>query len=1807
MCRFWDSCLAQTAKGCSRNRSGHPALTDWAMAFSSDIATSIHEVAARYSSTTSLCPCKPFITCLVERYEVVSMSISTIRLSCVLASEGWSVRDEFRQKPFFHRCPHDCTGKFELIATMDQWTHTISHTPKFIIVEGTVTQGMFPTVRTDVNHSGVIADPTCRRVSDPSTINAVELFSGAFSGWSQVVHHLAGKGHGVSLNLAVDHDHECRKAYSECFDAVAIGPENFACPQEPIPDRLFVESDIQHHGWLHLTGTEVVHWGLMSPPCQSWSQANAAAGLSRSEGMATLDALGTMGLIGPSAIGMENVPGMLSHPHWRHIVDMMEFFGFSLRWFPIVGLEQKLPHLRSRLLLIAIRTDRRLELQPHLCTSWKVDDLATLFSHRILMPVCDPWAQLALPSKEIMAKYLNDAFNPKHAFSRLGDAKRFKPSAAQQRVRFLHEKVECVMASYATAHELPERNLITTGLFGSLVIFDDVLRFLQVPEIICLFGAIHDVVLSQNQRIALRQLGNAIAIPHAALVICNLMAFFKPDLSQVDVLDLCQDVINARMTADAIASCMTDQGVRFFRKPDFIPMTIPMHDFVRLILVERDSEYQVWVERGINLWDALTLLFGSMQKVNIQFLLSNVQIAQIHVPKPFPMYCEVFKVSLSCGINLMVSEAVIRSTPMLTPAFALITEKGPVIMHMGSTSNVSHAIQIACDLLDFDRGFATSFLGTKIDDDCLPPYASVLMSQELTHADLTCLEMLQVSHQGSMLTFSGSAIAIEEFRGLIQESGMAELLNRLGWFFVRPVVGDSCDTEETVSLIKKPGALAVESSDVGRALVIMTFMLQINAFQSLGCEPFVTCRIRLFDDWVWTGSIGHQTSMNAFQRAWDRACRIFGKEHDLPIRMLHHGQRFHVDSPVSSLFERDSPMEQLSICIVLGMNGGGPVRLRERPELRIPPPPPLPTRLTQHESNVDIFMNEQVTYQQAITLALDMWRQCPEFLDFVMQTDEFKHLRAFEKDGMLMWEGDLDTLMSFTHSLKGIGAEKIVQRMGWILATEFVTFGPAPMAKLIIFPRPEGRKVTCALIREFIRIVLLKYGLPPRQPEGLHTIRVRILMYQVPIFQNDIDIDVGCSAFFDAWSMAADIVGSPNQVRVIANGKQAMPEFPIREYAKKGSDGSFTARIDYVLPLRGGGPNDQVTASSKSLLATFLLTQGMDLTQVSGFIESLSRVGPMAFSTILEAKNRSEKLAVLAKLANSMNIKMPELGANQQQIKKKVQERITRDDAIDVSMIRLKRDFFLNQDGSPCEQRSEPLPGGAGVCCIAAKDSEPWLNKIISQDEQIMLVVGKCPNPDPQSCQGLQVPACYKDDPIILKVCCHHLSQKKVKTQDPGLKNVVISGSEVIAITAWRDELGEVLWQKLTDSPVRVCLGILFSETEMPELVCPPWGRIFHDNQGRPVKGNASTFQFHCRVSQTDVPKVLRASGRKGVYSTPKTEQKQISSEYQIIWLQADSIQMAVAAGAQPKHLGIVRNNRNPQRMVKGLRFHRQDFETAFAELKPDDELPNRTPCTHLFKVSPIPPGAKTKDVQEWINANNWQARPIRALNANCWLCGSEKQFSCDFTHWNDQPVLIKWIQQKNANTSCILAGEPKFQQRKTATKPQVNGQMDLAFDPWKSYAPTDGQSKSSQPLASAVTRKIEAPIEDRFQSQQQDFQTLRDETNKQIAAMRTDMKSMQDHFGKAVHNFEQQQDKVQVEFQKIRSETQKQFAELGQTFGDALKQAMSQQDSSIAAQIAGLKDLLTNRPTPQKKLKPAPKKSEQDAIIEEVDDDERL
>ena len=701
-------------------------------------------------------------------------------------------------------------------------------------------------------------------------------------------------------------------------------------------------------------------------------------------------------------------------------------------------------------------------------------------------------------------------------------------------------------------------------------------------------------------------------------------------------------------------------------------------------------------------------------------------------------------------------------------------------------------------------------------------------------------------------------------------------------------------------------------------------------------------------------------------------------------------------------------------------------------------------------------------------------------------------------------------------------------------------------------------------------------------------------------------MDTPVSDIYDAWDQACHLTVGPRPIRAIVNGKQASPEYPIRDYARVGHGGQLTASVDWVMPLRGGGPSAPIASgSAKNLLATWLLTQGADMNLVAPFVTSIAKAGAMPLSDILQIKDKPQKLKALQALAQSLDLSVPELHVKHQAQKRAINDRTKHMQSLDLTQVRIREGMFANQDGTPCLQRQAPAAGEAGIAVISSDDAGPWLQHTMSVDEQAVLIAGRCPSTEKKCCQRLQVPAYLEGEPIILDVCMHQLGQKAVKVLDVKSQDVPTAQTEVISVTAFKDEVGATAWDKIMIAPVKVILGLLFYDSEQPKITCPPWGRNFQNIHGKSDKSNPVSCQFHCRVLSSDIKKWLKASGKRGVFTVPKTEDRQLSQAYQVVWLHnMESVQITIAAGAHEKSLGVVRNTRQLNRISKGIRFAKSDFLEAFRQLRPNEPEPTQVSCRFMFKVSPTPKGASSEEMQSWLSANGWTARPIRALSADVWLCGAESPFDDDFVAWNGKPMIIKWIQPKSQNKSWLIAGQPpmsKITRGKPSQEkelPQLQG--DPWSNPWGNYQPTGlgSNTRTQNAMPPAITRKLEAPIEERFDMQQKRVEELQADTKKQIDELKASMLGMQSQV-------ETNQSQVKAEFAAVRQETAQQFKEFSSSFGESLKQAMSRQDSALSSQLSELKQMLLSRPTPAKKAKSAP--PNQDAGMHEEPNDENL
>lgn len=464
----------------------------------------------------------------------------------------------------------------------------------------------------------------------------------------------------------------------------------------------------------------------------------------------------------------------------------------------------------------------------------------------------------------------------------------------------------------------------------------------------------------------------------------------------------------------------------------------------------------------------------------------------------------------------------------------------------------------------------------------------------------------------------------------------------------------------------------------------------------------------------------------------------------------------------------------------------------------------------------------------------------------------------------------------------------------------------------------------------------------------------------------------------------------------------------------------------------------------------------------------------------------------------------------------------------------------------------------------------------------------------------MQIPAfCSSGEPLVLAGCLHNLGHKKVSPSRVD-SNILTPDSAVVSFTVCKDELNPEKWDEVIKAPVKATLGIYGAETN---LLAPPWGRVFQRLKTKVPAEEATSLQFHVRISKDDLTKTLQLSGTKGIYTTAKTEDRKVSDDYQIVWLpQMSLVDLQVTAASYTYHRGIIRSMKGGDtKITRGLRFRRCDFKKAFAELRPQDVVPSDVPPTHLFKISPVPVGATNENVQTWLDGLTWKAKPLRLLASKVWLCAAASQYESAFEMWDEHPILIKWIDPKPHRQQVVVAGNTgKLKQNKV---PAAAGDSPGPFDdPWAFYNPNKKSQFTSASanlgtIPAVAARKLDGPIEERLKKQASDLeefkeqqkslvQEIKSEAVRDVTQLQKDVTQLKEIVSKQSKNFDYQNKINTQEFQAIRKESKDQFAQLAASLQDGLKQTLAKQDHAIASQFQEIKNLLQNKENPPKKQK---------------------
>ena len=1769
------------------------------MEFPPSPASYVWDIAKTYTTRSEVCPCDRYHTVEIYDRKVRTMSEHHVTVSGLVRKDGPSTSDGFGGKRFSpKKCPHDIDDHVVVKMTSDQWTHVVAKSSYFIVVHAQMIEGCLDTT---CGGAGILASSCARaKSSNDSALTSFELFSGGFSGWTHVIRRLQELGYKFHHRISLDYDLDCSEMYckSHGFRHV-IGPQDFDWGNEAIPDNLFVVSDICDYGWCHLLADESFDLATESPPCPAWSLATACPGLLRSEGRLSVHCLGLINLVRPRAFVLEMVASMKSHEHWPLIRQFVQWMRFTIRSSATLNLSEIFPQHRERLILICTKDD--FEHSPHRCLPWPAVQRQTMETFMNLMSLSSPWLEDTVIRPEVLAMYMDPGMIPKSVQSRKASAKKTRRDVEAYRLKYPQSVFGCILANYSYGHLLPEHSLRNFGLFGSILALPEGLRFMSLPEVVIAQGGLVDMWLPKDHRKAMRMLGNCIATPHALVGIVNTMCFLRDDIIGVEGQELMITALAGRFTAFNLRFQPSMDGWHLTKDDESCLPTLQMHATYKVTLRSPMDARCFFAEREVLLTEAIALLTGDSMPGELSFLPGGILEHKVALPNLMDVSDEPIFLFANVPSALRISKDRFSTLENQGKCICVLTKRGIFLLRRDQGMTIQDVVTVISHHCDIACTHLVGCFRERHMMQTLCPDAVVGRDIESACDDVRVLDYISISVNDHDFSFRASHDALKEFSELLVSTGLDETMQAFGWMFVVNAM-DILDTQvNTIHLMQKPGCFSITHDEMSFCIALHLFLLRIKSWETLGRDPTVRCRIKLWHAWIWDSMVDKAIRMERFNEEWNKIAKLFGISR--PWRYVINNRTINPEWPLGGFFENmDDGSEVLTVHMLLGVKGGGPVKLRSAEQLAD----------DGNLSNLAEF--EAQNFGPALSFVLQKVVDANKARQ-AYDISTFLELQASFREGFFVINGDYSLLQKFLQLMKDSSIEKVLDYCGWVVVCRFVQILDPTIASIMFVKKPLASAVSMEFLRAMLRSSLIFLGLPAAVVRSDNTVFTKVKLWNVVIFHDFWDRNQPLQDLIDAWDQASSILNDIIPVRLVGPGGNMNQDFPLRYFTKCSADGMTIATINYVVGLRGGGPADGIAPNEqkdavkqRNSLASFLLAEGTDLKECTRFVDSLIKsAGPSAFAMVLSQKPASKKWEGLLHLANTMHVKPPDVTSRRQKMQKKMlgkfagPNRISEED-IRVDALALQPGCVRNADGTECLQATKVSPNSSGIVMMRYSEAKPWIvaQEVISQDELVVAVVGPC-GENSESCQKAQIPVMHGDDPLIIQVCLHNLGAKMVTLQYDEHDMIPEMESQVICLTAYKEEIETEVWSKLIRSPVRMMSQLLFGDQNDVSFLTPPWGRSFQLDGKRTDPDHASTVQFHGRIAKEHLRRVLRSSGTAGIYITPKGEDRKISGDFRIVWLQQSPVDLMISVSKCSNHLGIVRSARGSLHN-RGIRFEKNDFAGAFTLLRPDDSLPNLVAANFHFKVQPVPVGSTAEQVQAWITARGWNAKPVKALTGNAWLCASETRFPETFAQWNNKSVLIKWIEPKENRAPIVLAGEMVKKPRNLSMPLGGADLQSNADDPWKNWIANQGGTglQSSSHAKAPVSnlpgplngRKIEAPIEDRFSKHSAEIQDMRDKTDREITAMKENMQKLE----KSIHDhgvqLQANNDQCKHEFATIRAETQSQLGNMANMFHDSLQKALAGHDKQMSSQFDEIKLLLSAKSTSS----PVPKRAKQNA-----------
>ena len=375
-------------------------------------------------------------------------------------------------------------------------------------------------------------------------IHAAEIFCGGFAGWTQAAWVLKDSGCPLQMEWMLDIDEELQGSLETLLpDLLTANTKAELEEHLETGQPVFIAANLEHHWWHAAWSLKPPDMILCSPPCQPWSTAGQQAGLNSPDGRLLLYLAELMRVIRVPVVCLEEVSGFRDHVDFAEVMKAWQSAGYSCVFQENMQLAEILPTWRKRYMMILVHNELGAAAQkPLQVVTWTKVPRPSLHSMRAYFPILPDC--LLRPCRllpETLDIYLDPWYLPPHVPATAECAKRFRLChPAQQSKTF--------MAAYHYQHELPEGMLSRRGLLCSLLQVGSGVRFFSGPEIASCHGAQLRMLLEQDDRQCMRKLGNALAVPQAAVTMVHAVGILRPEC-RLDPAVVASHSVNGRMTS----------------------------------------------------------------------------------------------------------------------------------------------------------------------------------------------------------------------------------------------------------------------------------------------------------------------------------------------------------------------------------------------------------------------------------------------------------------------------------------------------------------------------------------------------------------------------------------------------------------------------------------------------------------------------------------------------------------------------------------------------------------------------------------------------------------------------------------------------------------------------------------------------------------------------------------------------------------------------------------------------------------------------------------------------------------------------------------------------------------------------------------------------------------------------------------------------------------------------------------------------------------------------------------------------------